>query len=449
MRNFDDLRLSKALLRAIEDLGFSKPTPIQEQAHSVILSGRDVVGIAQTGTGKTFAYLFPLLKDLKYSNEIHPRILILVPTRELVLQVVEQVRSLARYSNIRTLGVYGGTNINTQAMEVAEGTDILVATPGRMYDLVLKGVLKIKAVKKLVIDEVDVMLDLGFRYQLKNIFELLPERRQNLMFSATMTEEVDDLIEDFFYQPAKITIAVSGTPLDNIEQLCYRVKNFYTKANLLIHLLKDQEKFSKVLVFVSGKKLADRLFELLEEPYGPEACVIHSNKSQNYRIRSVRHFDEGVNRILLTTDVMARGLDLEKVTHVISFDTPLFPENYLHRIGRTGRMEQQGFSVLFYTDKEEPAKAAIESLMRFPIPERDFPTEVEVSNELTPEENPRKAEVKLKADPDIKYKGGAFHEKKAKNTKTNQGGSYLRKKKKYKKPKTKGDKTFNRKHKKK
>jgi ATP-dependent RNA helicase RhlE len=326
--------------------------------------------------------------------------------------------------------------------------DLLVATPGRLYDLVLNGALKIKMVKKLVIDEVDVMLDLGFRYQLKNIFELLPERRQNLMFSATMTEEVDALIHDFFFQPDKITIAVSGTPLDNIAQAAYRVKNFYTKANLLIHLLRDREEYAKVLVFISGKKLADRLFDLLEESYGPESCVIHSNKSQNYRIRSVRQFDEGLNRILVTTDVMARGLDLEQITHVISFDTPLYPENYLHRIGRTGRMEQQGHSLLFYTDSEESSKLAIESLMNYRIPEKAFPPEVSISNELTPEESPRKAEVRLKPDPDIKFKGGAFHEKKAKNKKTNQGGSYLRKKKKHKKPKTKGDKTFNRKYRK-
>jgi len=449
MKIFEELNLSKQLKQALADLGIEHPTPIQSEAYNVILSGKDVVGIAQTGTGKTFAYLLPLLKDLKFSKEIHPRILILVPTRELVLQVVEQVESLTKYSHIRTLGVYGGTNINTQALAVAEGMDILVATPGRLYDLVLKGALRIKDVKKLVIDEVDVMLDLGFRYQLKNLFDLLPERRQNLMFSATMTEEVDALIDDFFLSPLRISIAVSGTPLDNIDQQCYRVKNFYTKANLLIHLLKGQDVYSKVLVFVSGKKIADRLFELLEEPYGQETCVIHSNKSQNYRIRSVRQFDEGVNRILVTTDVMARGLDLEKITHVISFDTPKYPENYMHRIGRTGRMEQLGFSLLFYTEQEEVQKEAIESLMKYKIPEKAFPPEVDISTELSPEESPRKAEVKLKPDADIKFKGGAFHEKKAKNKKTNQGGSYLRKKKKYKKPKTKGDKTFNRKYKKK
>lgn len=449
MNSFEKLNLGKSLYHAIEDLGFTGPTPIQSEAFKPVLSGKDVVGIAQTGTGKSYAYLLPLLKELKFSREIHPRILILVPTRELVLQVVEQVESLSKYSNVRTLGVYGGTNINTQALAVAEGMDILVATPGRLYDLVLNGALKIKSVKKLVIDEVDVMLDLGFRYQLKNIFELLPERRQNLMFSATMTEEVDALIHDFFFDPVKISIAVSGTPLHNIDQQCCRVQNFHTKARLLTHLLGNHEEYRKVLVFVSGRKNADLLFELLEEPFGQEACVIHSNKSQNYRIRAVKQFDEGMNRILVTTDVMARGLDLEKISHVISFDAPKYPENYMHRIGRTGRMEEKGHSLLLYADYEESHKQAIEELMNYQIPEMDFPSEVQVSTELTPEESPRKAEVKLKPDADIKFKEGAFHEKKAKNKKSNMGGSYLRKKKKYKKPKTKGDKHKNRRHKKK
>ncbi|MDF1576605.1 MAG: DEAD/DEAH box helicase [Bacteroidales bacterium] len=449
MNSFDELALSKSLYQALEELAITHPTPIQAEAFKVILSGKDVVGIAQTGTGKTFAYLLPLLRDLKFSREIHPRILILVPTRELVLQVVEQVRSLTKHSPTRTLGVYGGTNMNTQALKVSEGMDVLVATPGRLYDLLIKGALRLKEVKRLVIDEVDIMLDLGFRYQLENIFDLLPERRQNLMFSATMTEEVDALIDDFFTLPVRISIAVSGTPLENIGQQACLVKNFYTKANLLIHLLKDRVAYNKVLVFVSTKKSADRLFELLEEPFGSEACVIHSNKSQNYRIRSVRQFDEGINRILVTTDVMARGLDLEKISHVISFDTPAYPENYMHRIGRTGRAEQQGHSLLFYTENEVPSKEAIEALMNYRIPDIEFPGEVAVSGELTPEESPRKAEVQVKPDADIKIKGGAFHEKKEKNRKTNQGGSYLRKMKNYKKPKTKGDKNFNRRNKKK
>ncbi len=447
MNAFENLKLSKQLYNAIDDLGFESPTPIQTEACPVILSGKDVVGIAQTGTGKTFAYMFPLLRELKFSDQINPRILVLVPTRELVLQVVEQTKELAKYINARVLGVYGGTNINTQKINIAQGADILVATPGRLYDLVLNGALQLKAVKKLVIDEVDVMLDLGFRYQLTNIFDLLPQKRQNIMFSATMTEEVDALIDDFFRIPEKISIAVSGTPLDNIDQQCYEVENFYTKANLLSHLVRDESEFTKVLVFVSGKKYADLLFEDLVNSYGSDISVIHSNKSQNYRFRSIKEFDEGKNRILITTDVMARGLDLDKISHVFNFDTPIYPENYMHRIGRTGRAEQEGKSILFYTKKEIDAKEAIELLMDYKIPVVDFPEEVKISKELTADERPRTVEVSLKPKTDIKKSGGAFHEKIEKNLKTNQGGSYLRKGKKYKKPKTKGDKNFNRRQK--
>ena len=414
----------------------------------MILSGRDVVGIAQTGTGKTFAYLWPILRDLKYSTQVNPRVLILVPTRELVVQVVEQTESLTSYANIRILGVYGGTNINTQKEAVVEGMDILVATAGRLYDLIQHDALRLNAVKKLVIDEVDVMLDLGFRFQLERIFEILSPKRQNIMFSATMTEEVDVLIDDFFKAPARISIALSGTPLHNIDQRCYHVKNFYTKVNLLAHLLSDPEEYSKVLVFISTKKGADRLFDALEEHYGSELCVVHSNKSQNYRLRSLEEFEEGKLRILLTTDVMARGLDLNKISHVINFDTPAYPENYMHRIGRTGRAEEKGKAILFYTWKEESARRDIEKLMDFTIPVLDFPSEVDISMELTPDERPKQEEVKLKRPKPGETSGGAFHEKKQKNTKTNQGGSYLRKKKKYKKPLTKGDKNFNRRNKK-
>ena len=443
MNTFDDLRLTKQLYNAIDDLGLEKPTPIQVEACPVVLSGKDVVGIAQTGTGKTYAYLLPLLRDLKFSKQISPRILIMVPTRELVLQGVAEVEKLTKYMTVRVLGIYGGTNINTQKQLVAEGCDILVATPGRLYDIALTGVLQLKTIKKLVIDEVDVMLDLGFRFQLKNIFDLLPLKRQNIMFSATMTEEVDALIDDFFIKPEKISIAVSGTPLHNIAQQSYRVANFYTKINLLAHLLKDKEEFHKVLVFTASKKMADKLFEMLEEQYGTESCVIHSNKSQNYRIRSLQEFDEGKNRILLTTDVMARGIDLDKISHVINFDTPTFAENYMHRIGRTGRAEEQGKSILFFTEKEEESKIEIELLMDYEIPQEEFPTEVEISEQLLPEERPRNIDLINKNRKKEDERGPAFHEKKLKNTKVNQGGSYLRKAKKYKKPQSRGDKIAN------
>lgn len=449
MSSFKDLNLSTQLINALNDMGFEKPTPIQKESFSVILSGKDMVGIAQTGTGKSFAYMLPILRFLPFSKQLHPRVLVLVPTRELVLQVVEQFESLAKYINVRILGVYGGNNINTQKISVEEGLDILVATPGRLYDLVRHGALKLKSVKKLVIDEVDIMLDLGFRFQLTNIFDLLPEKRQNIMFSATMTEEVDALIDDFFIAPAKISVAVSGTPLDNISQQAYPVLNFNTKVNLLKYLIQNKEEYSKVLVFVSNKKRADRLFSNLEDEIGFELGIIHSNKSQNYRIRSIQDFDTGKKRILITTDVMARGLDLDKLSHVINFDTPNYPENYMHRIGRTGRAEEKGNAILFFTEAEIAAKESIEDLMDYKIPLIDFPEEVTINQQKIPEERPKQKELntghKLVKS---KEKGEAFHEKKEKNKKTNQGGSYLRKMKTYKKPKTRGDKRANQRKKK-
>ncbi len=443
---FDDLNLSKQINYALEDLGFTTPTPIQEEAYNVVRSGTDVVGIAQTGTGKTFAYMLPVLSDLKFSKQINPRILVLVPTRELVIQVVDEIEKLTKYLNLRILGIYGGTNINTQKQAVAQGTDIIVATPGRLYDLAVSRTLQLKAIQKLIIDEVDVMLDLGFRFQLLNIFDVLPKRRQNIMFSATMTDDVEALINDFFTAPQKIQIAVSGTPLDNIAQSCYDVPNFYTKVNLLIHLIKDKTNYKKVLVFVSNKRSADRLFEALEERFNKELCVIHSNKTQNYRIRSIRQFDEGKNRILVATDVMARGLDLDEISHVFNFDTPNFPENYMHRIGRTGRAKHEGKTVLFTTEKEQVLKDAIEGLMQYEIPKLELPEEVEIATRLTPEEQPKNYEPNNPNNrgADEHAPGPAFHEKSEKNSKTNQGGSYRREiAKKYKKPKTKGDKTYN------
>ena len=441
MESFNEFNISKQLQYAITDLGFEKPTPIQAQSFSVIMSGTDMVGIAQTGTGKTFAYMLPILQDLKFSKETNPRVLVMVPTRELVLQVVEEIEKFGKYASIRVIGVFGGTNINRQKEAVAEGADIIVATPGRLYDLVVSRALQLKAIKKVVIDEVDVMLDLGFRFQLTNILELLPTKRQNIMFSATMTDEVNVFIHDFFIAPTTVSVAVSGTPLENISQFAYAVPNFYTKANLLKHLLQNEKDFKKVLIFVPNKKSADLLFDILDEFFGSEVAVIHSNKTQNYRIRSIENFNAEKTRILVTTDVMARGLDLDQISHVINFDVPNFPENYMHRIGRTGRAEQEGTAILLYTEMEQDAKAAIEDLMNLEIAELEFPKEVEISKKLTYEEQPQVVEINNPNN--MEEVGPAFHEKKEKNKKENQGGSYKRIiKQKYKKPKTRGDKNF-------
>ena len=445
MSTFKDLNLNTPLYNALDDLGFTTPTPIQAEAFNVVASGKDMVGIAQTGTGKTFAYMLPILKGIPYSKQENPRVLVIVPTRELVVQVVDEIEKLSKYINNRVLGVYGGTNINTQKQAIAEGIDILVATPGRMYDLALSRVLQLKSIQKLVIDEVDVMLDLGFRHQLINIFDILPEKRQNIMFSATMTEDVSELINDFFIKPERVSIAVSGTPLDNIAQTKYTVHKFNTKLNLLKHMLQDTEAYNKVLIFVAYKKMADRLFEALDEEFHEELCVIHSNKTQNYRLRSIEQFREGVNRILVATDVMARGLDIDNVSHVINFDTPDFPENYMHRIGRTGRAEREGQSIIFSTEKEQESIENIEELMQMEIPFVAIPDEVLISDELIEEERPQ---IKEHNNPHKRLKdedapGPAFHEKSEKNSKENLGGSYKFKiAAKYKKPKTRGDKNY-------
>src|SRR5690606_30316146 len=252
---------------------------------------------------------------------------------------------------------------------------------------------------------------------------------------------VDELITDFFIKPEKITIAVSGTPLENIRQKRYDVPNFYTKVNLLKHILSDSETYHKVLIFVAFKKMADRLFDQFEELFPTESCVIHSNKTQNYRLRSIEQFRDGRNRILIATDVMARGLDIDNVSHVINFDTPTYPENYMHRIGRTGRAEREGQSLLFSTKVELESLKAIEALMQMEIELVEIPESVEISKELIEEERPQTSERNNPVKRNIKEIGDAFHEKKDKNKKENQGGSYRAKNAaKYKKPKTRGDK---------
>lgn len=445
MITFENFKIKKQLQNAIADLGFEEPTPIQLASYSTILGGSDFVGIAQTGTGKTIAYLLPILQDLKFSDQPHPRVLVLVPTRELVIQIVEQIEKLTPYISVRVAGVYGGSsNIKAQKRAVAEGLDIIVGTPRRLYDLVLANALRLKSIKKLVIDEVDVMLDFGYKTQLNRIFDHLPAKRQNIFFSATMTTYVEELMDDFLVNPVKKTISISGTPLENIKQECYAVPNFYSKANLLNHLLEDREEHGKVLIFVATKVGADRLSETLN--FDSEISVIHSGKEQNHRVKSIEKFEEGECRILIATDVIARGIDIEKISTVISFDTPFYPENYIHRIGRTGRAEQHGRAILFYSEKETVLKDAIEDLMNYTIPINEWPEEVEMSTRLTPEEKEKPMDSD---EPHHKTTvievGASTHKKSAKNSKEKtERKSYQKKlKERYKKPIKRGDKIQN------
>ena len=430
---FQELNLNTPLLNALIDLGFENPTPIQEKVYPVVMSGRDAVGIAQTGTGKTFSYLLPILRQLKYSDSKHARILIVVPTRELVLQVVGEIEKLTKYMNVRVVGVYGGTNINTQRQVVYNGMDILVATPGRLVDLVMTGVLRLKSIQKLVIDEVDEMLNLGFRPQLMSFMESLPQRRQNLMFSATLTEEVAALIDNYFYEPITVAIENQRTPLEQITQYYYTVPNFFTKVNLLGNLLANTDEYYRVLIFVASKQFADRVFELIDPVFPEQIGVLHSNKSQNYRINSLERFRNGTYRILIATDVASRGLDIADVSHVINFDTPDAPEDYIHRIGRTGRAEQTGIAFTLVNEAEGKNFAEIEKFMNRPILEKPLPEGLKISHVYTEEEQPVMFDKDyLGKSNAINDSQGAFHEKKEKNKKVNLGGPGERKPRKVK-----------------
>ena len=428
MSTFEQFNLPKSVQKAIDELGFTTPTPIQEKSFSVIMSGRDMMGIAQTGTGKTFAYLLPLLKLYKFTTTHTPKIVILVPTRELVVQVVEEVEKLTQYMSVRTLGIYGGVNINTQKTAVYQGTDILVGTPGRTMDLALDNVIRFDETSKLVIDEFDEMLNLGFRPQLTSILAMMKPKRQNILFSATMTDEVDAVLNDFFDFPEEVSLAASGTPLTNITQLAYQVQNFNTKINLLKHLLADNESMSRVLIFVNNKKISDMLHESIEDDFDGQFGVIHSNKSQNYRLQTMASFQEGNLRGIITTDIMARGLDISDITHVVNFEMPEFPELYMHRIGRTGRADATGTAISFYTAREEEFKLGAEILMNLEIENVAFPQAVTVSTKLIgPEKDKQPIKFLLKKP---KLDGeGAFHEKAKKNKKVNLGGPSKTKKK--------------------
>lgn len=421
MATFEQFNLPKSLQKALDELNFIHPTPIQEKSFSVIMSGRDVMGIAQTGTGKTFAYLLPLLKQWKFTGSDAPKIIVLVPTRELVVQVVEEIEKLTKYFSIRTLGIYGGVNINTQKKNIYEGLDIVVGTPGRIMDLALDNVLRFDNVQKLVIDEFDEILNLGFRPQLTSILSMMKNKRQNILFSATMTEEVDELLDEYFNFPEEVSLAPSGTPLEKIKQSAIAVPNFLTKINILKHWLQTDESMSRLLVFVNSKRLADFTLERLEEDFPEQFGTIHSNKSQNYRLNTMELFQQGVLRGLVTTDIMARGLDITDITHVINLQLPEIPEQYIHRIGRTGRAEKDGIAISLVAPKEEEQQLEIEELMDYEIPLIEIPQQVKIEEQKLEFEKDR-IKIKRSVKRAEEERGAAFHEKKDKNRKVNLGG---------------------------
>jgi ATP-dependent RNA helicase RhlE len=407
------------------------------------MSGKDMLGIAQTGTGKTLAYLLPTLRQWKFSKDRMPQILVIVPTRELVAQVVETVEQLSTYVTLTVVGVYGGVNIRTQAEKMADGLDVLVATPGRLLDLALRGDLVLKNIKRLIVDEVDEMFNLGFRHQLNAVLDLLPIKKQSMLFSATMNDEVEALLQNYFIAPVKIEAAPAGTPLENIRLTGYQVPNFNTKLNLLELLLEEDTSMTKVLVFVSSKSFADTVFDRMKLQFEDRVGVIHSNKSQNARFDAVNRFQAGEISVLIATDIISRGLDIASVSHVINFDAPDDFENFIHRIGRTGRADQNGEAISLFSEFESTLRTKIEQgLGQNTIDYLALPETLLISNELIALEEPRNEmpniEIKL---PKRENVGPAFHEKSEKNKKVNVRKDWKKmKQEKYGRPITKGQK---------
>ncbi|GAB2964457.1 DEAD/DEAH box helicase [Hymenobacter coalescens] len=410
-QSFDDFKLNKQLLTAVAEAGFERPTPVQQQAIPLLLAGHDLLGVAQTGTGKTAAFGLPLLMKVKYAQGTHPRALVLAPTRELILQIETHLKKLAVYTDLRIVAVYGGVGVKTHSEAVLKGVDILLATPGRLMELYGRGDLIFKELKTLVLDEADKMMDMGFMPQIRRLLEIIPRKRQNMLFSATMPAKVEELSAEFLEFPVKIEVTPPAAPASTVAQTLYQVPNFLTKIHLLEHLIKGQEEFSRVIIFARSKETADNIHHFLHRKIEGEARVIHGNKGQNTRLNSMDAFREGNIRFLVATDVAARGIDVPAVSHVINFDVPVIYDDYVHRIGRTGRAELTGAAITFATPAEMPHVQRIEELMKQPIPQLELPAAVKVTE--TPfEEAQRMAReldaLRRKQDPDFQ---GAFHEK--------------------------------------
>ena len=411
MDTFKSLGLNRQLLNAIEDLGYEAPTPIQSKAIPVILNGQHVIGIAPTGTGKTASYVLPILRKLNYAQGDEPRCVIFLPTHELAYQVHQNFQDLGKYTDLRYVKVYGGGGIKQQRAELEAGVDVVIATPGRFMELYRQGFIHLKKVQVMVLDEADKMMDMGFMPQLNDILEVVPKKRQNLLFSATFHEKVEKLSEDFLEFPVKIEIDQEIKTVDTVEQFLFPVPNFKTKCNLLLHLLEDSE-MNRVLVFTRTKETAGNLFKFLSRKEVGEWSVLHANKGQNTRINAFENFQSGNLRGIVATDVVARGIDIAKVSHVINFDLPVMHEEYIHRVGRTGRAKEEGIAITFATPPEQYQIPKLEALIGKKITRLEIPPEVKVHETVGEEKQNYARELdrlKQKDDPTFQ---GAFHERK-------------------------------------
>lgn len=413
IERFEDFKLNRQLFNAVEDLGYKVPTPIQQKSIPAILAGHDLIGIAQTGTGKTAAYLLPLLFKIKYAQGEIPRALILAPSKELTIQIYDNLQQLSKFCDIRNVCLYGGIGPKTQIEQIEKGVDILVSTPGRFLELYRKGVLIVKDIRTFVLDEADKMMDMGFVPQIRDILEKIPSKRQNLLFSATFPNKVQFFADEFLEFPQRIEVTPQSTAAETVDHFFYKTPNLKTKINLLSHLLSD-DAFEKVIVFTRTKEIANNVFKFLERKLDDQVRVIHGNKGQNSRINAFNDFRNDQVRVLVTTDVSARGLDISRVSHVINFDVPRAYEEYVHRIGRTGRAELSGIAISFATEVEEIHLKEIEKVISDKIDKRSLPNSIDIPPTDKEETGQIALEIdKIKRAKNPEFKG-AFHEKKKK-----------------------------------
>jgi ATP-dependent RNA helicase RhlE len=360
--SFNTLGLGPKLLQSITDVGYTTPTPIQSAAIPPVLAGHDLIGIAQTGTGKTAAFVLPILERLAQSAPSrHPRALIVAPTRELAAQIDENVRSLGKSMRIRCATIYGGVGERPQIDAVRRGVDIIVATPGRLLDLMGSRHVSLHAVQVAVLDEADRMLDMGFLPQIRRVVQALPRTRQTLLFSATLSKDIEKVTAEFLNNPETVEIGRRANPADTVTQLLYPVPKS-RKVDLLIHLLRD-EALDSVLVFSRTKHGADKIARRLTQA-NIKAATIHSNRSQSQRTQALDAFKSGKCRVLVATDIASRGIDVEGISHVVNFDFPMHPEDYVHRIGRTGRAQAIGDAISFVTPDDESAVRDVEKMTK-------------------------------------------------------------------------------------
>ena len=369
---FNQLGLSVELLRAIDEKGYREVTPIQQKAIPLILDGQDILAGAQTGTGKTAGFALPLLQHLQFSphNRRSVRGIILTPTRELAAQVGESVRDYGRYLPFRTTVIFGGVSINTQFAKLKKGADVIVATPGRLIDHLQRNTIDLSKIEMFVLDEADRMLDMGFIHDIKRILKFVPQKRQNLLFSATFSNDIRRLASKLLNNPTEIEVAERNKPADRIKQVIYPVDK-RRKTELLSHSI-GVENWQQVLVFTRTKRGANRLADNLSQD-GLNSAAIHGNKSQGARTRALRDFKSGTIRVLVATDIAARGLDIDRLPHVVNYELPFVPEDYLHRIGRTARAGQKGEAISLVCVDEHNLLRDIESLLQCEIEKKIIP----------------------------------------------------------------------------